>query len=667
VIEGEDDVREGEMLSHRRARVRGARRRAAWAAVALALAVGSTSAIPAVRAASKWEWDGVDRVVGIGDVHGRYDELTAILQGAGLTDDQLRWTGGDDHLVLCGDLVDRGEQDRPVLELAMRLQKEAESAGGRVHVVLGNHEVMNLTRDFRYVHPGGYADFEPQENAGDRKRAWEKYEKALSGKGANATELREGFDERYPPGYFARRRAFSEKGDYGSWLLGQPSVIRVNGILFVHGGLTPEVAALGIDEINERVRKSIRAFMESASVLEGVMTTPGSFAELHGTAQQLMQLFSRGRSVDRDLVRAATVLLDQIDELAFAPDGPQWYRGSSLDNERLERARVRKVFEHLSAHAIMVGHTVTRTGRVSSRLNGHVIRGDVGMGYGRRGLAVVFEKGEVSILDPATRTASLPFIEPPFGEGWTGGSVNMADAELEKFLGEARIVKRTEVSPQGQRAELWDLEGEGLKLRGVFKDIDEEQPAAGRTSARRYEHEVAAYELDRMLDLGLVPVVVLREEDGRRGALRVLLETALDLVSIRSYQGLQGAGPEETIKAVAASYGIGSEELRQQVVGARVFDGLIGNQEREDPDKLFVPAEGRVSLVDHEQAFSLSADLDPDLLYPCRPMPADLRTQLMTLSRDKLETSLGDYLSDTQIDAMLKRRDRVLELCGDVR
>ncbi len=652
------------MLMRRRARAGGARRSAAWAGAALVLAMGSTSATPARGATSKWEWEGVGRVVGIGDVHGRYDQLTTILQGAGLTDDQLRWTGGDDHLVLCGDLVDRGEQDQPVLELAMGLQKEAEAAGGRVHVVLGNHEVMNLTRDFRYVWPGGYADFEPLEKAGDRNKAWEKYEKAFSGKGADATELREGFDAKYPPGYFARRRAFSEKGDYGSWLLEQPSVIKVNGVLFVHGGLTPEVAALGIDEINQRVRESIRAFMRSASVLDGVMATPGSFAELHGTAQQLMQLVSQGRSLDRDLARAATVLLDQMNELAFAPDGPLWYRGSSLDNERLERERVRKVFEHLSAHAIMVGHTVTRTGRVSSRLNGHVIRGDVGMGYGRMGFAVVFEKGEVSVLDPATRTASLPFVEPPFGEGWTGGSVNMADAELEKFLGEAKVVNRTEVSRQDQHAELWDLESEGLKLRGVFKDIDEEQPAAGRTSARRYEHERAAYELDRMLDLGLVPVVVLREVDGHRGALRVVLETALDLVSIRSYQDLQGAGPEETIKAVAASYGIGSQELRQQVVGARVFDGLIGNQEREDDDKLFVPAEGHVCLVDHERAFPLSTELDPDLLSPCRPMPADLRNALLMLDTDSLQSTVGDYLTKGQIEAVLKRRDRVLELCG---
>jgi hypothetical protein len=594
----------------------------------MALMAGLAAAAPAFGQTSRWEWNGVDRIVALGDVHGRYGQLTSILQGTGLVDEQLRWTGEKDHLVLCGDLVDRGPDDREVMDMVRRLQGEAEAAGGRVHVVLGNHEVMNLVRDFRYVRPQGYASFAADERSKDRQKAWRRYEKAFSSKSLETDPLRAAFDKKFPSGFFARRRAFSKKGEYGSWLLDQPSVIKVNGILFVHGGLTPEVAVLGIDEINERVRKSILTFLDSAGVLEGFMATPGGFAELYGVVQQVVRLGSEGRSLDPHLERAAKILHDQIDELAFAPDGPLWYRGSSLDNERLERERVRKVFEHLSAHTIMVGHTVTRTGRVSSRFNGHLIRGDVGMGYGRKGYAVVFQDGNRSVFDPATRQVSLPFAEPPYGEGWTGGSANMADAELEQFLGQAKIVERTAVTRAGLSAELWELEGKGLKLRGVFKNIEQEPPGPGRIQARRYQHEVAAYELDRMLDIGLVPTVVVREVEGRRGALRPVSETALDLVSLRSIQDLEGAPPEETIKAVAEAYRLGLEELKEQVIRARVFDGLIGNLGRTDLDKLFVPAEGRVALVDQD-------------------------------------ATLGDYLNAAQIEAVLKRRDRVLELCRE--
>ena len=85
------------------------------------------------------------RVVAIGDVHGSISGLTTILAEAGLIDADLHWTGGDATLVQTGDLLDRGVDVREVLELLMRLQEEAADAGGRVEVLLGNHETMNLT------------------------------------------------------------------------------------------------------------------------------------------------------------------------------------------------------------------------------------------------------------------------------------------------------------------------------------------------------------------------------------------------------------------------------------------------------------------------------------------------------------------------------------------
>jgi hypothetical protein len=286
------------------------------------------------------------------------------------------------------------------------------------------------------------------------------------------------------------------------------------------------------------------------------------------------------------------------------------------------------------------------------------------MGYGRPGYAVIFEHGKTSVFDPATRTASVPFAEPPYGEGWTGGAVNMSDVEMEQFLREAVVGERTNLSRGGLTAERWELEGKGMKLRAIFKDVEQEPPAPGRADSRRYQHEVAAYQLDRMLDIGLVPTVVVREVDGRRGALRPLAETALDLVSVRTVQKLEGSPPEETIEAVAQAYGVGLQELREQVIGARVLDGLIGNLDRPDVDKLFLPGEGRVALVDQDEAFGLSTEIDPVLLEPCRPMPADLHVYLGMLSAESLEDDLGDLINAAQIEAILKRRDRVMELCG---
>ena len=115
--------------------------------------------------------------------------------------------------------------------------------------------------------PGKSAGGAPSTRRSNVTFSYSKAEKSFSAKGASKDQARAAFEEKYPPGYFARREAFSRKGEYGSWLLEQPSVIKVNGVLFVHGGLTPEVAALGIDTINERVHKGILTFVESADLL----------------------------------------------------------------------------------------------------------------------------------------------------------------------------------------------------------------------------------------------------------------------------------------------------------------------------------------------------------------------------------------------------------------
>jgi hypothetical protein len=69
-------------------------------------------AVASAEQTAKWEWEGVPRIVAMGDVHGNIDKLTTILQGTGIVDASLRWTGGDAHVVLCGDLIDRGHADR---------------------------------------------------------------------------------------------------------------------------------------------------------------------------------------------------------------------------------------------------------------------------------------------------------------------------------------------------------------------------------------------------------------------------------------------------------------------------------------------------------------------------------------------------------------------------
>ena len=181
-----------------------------------------------------WHWDGVERVVVLPDIHGAYLELIELLQASGVIDQSLAWRAGTAHLVSLGDILDRGVESRKVLDLLMRLEGEALAAGGRVHVVSGNHETKNLVGDLRYVSREEFAAYSDLESTGMRAQALEEIYKqrseaaALSflGGGINKVkrDAKQNSEELYPPGYFGHRHAFSPEGIYGRWLLSKPAM-----------------------------------------------------------------------------------------------------------------------------------------------------------------------------------------------------------------------------------------------------------------------------------------------------------------------------------------------------------------------------------------------------------------------------------------------------------
>jgi len=304
------------------------------------------------------------RVVAVGDVHGSSDSLVAILRFAGIVDAKNKWTGGKAHLVQTGDLLDRGKDTRKVLDLLMRLEGEARKAGGRVHALLGNHEVMNILGDLRYLNAEEYASFRGPDSEALRdaflRSALERARESAKAAGGPFDEaaFRAKFLEEVPPGLVERTQAFSADGRYGKWLRQRPVVAKLNGVVFLHGGLTPEVAALGCEAINTTVR----------------------------------------RELTEDLAKTRQAPLAS---LAAGENGPLWYRGLAKDDESILAPRVDQVLLSLGARAIVVGHSVTGDGKISARFGGRVFGIDVGMGdvYGGNLAALeVGADGSVSAL-----------------------------------------------------------------------------------------------------------------------------------------------------------------------------------------------------------------------------------------------------------------------------
>ena len=130
---------------------------------------------------AKTKPDVADAVIAIADVHGDFDDFVAILQHTGLIDKQNHWAGGKATFVQTGDLIDRGPKPREVMDLMMALEKEAPNSGGRVVGLLGNHEMMNIMGDLRYVTPENFASFGDSNSEQRQKAAYQQYVKWRNG------------------------------------------------------------------------------------------------------------------------------------------------------------------------------------------------------------------------------------------------------------------------------------------------------------------------------------------------------------------------------------------------------------------------------------------------------------------------------------------------------
>src|SRR5437764_9528301 len=125
-------------------------------------------------------WKGIDRIAAVGDVHGDLAQFTTVLRSAGVIDRDGNWSGGKTHLVQDGDLLDRGPDSRKLIELLMKLEKQARAAGGEVHCLIGNHETMNLYGDLRYVSAADYASYQTDDSASLRDKAYKQHVEDLT-------------------------------------------------------------------------------------------------------------------------------------------------------------------------------------------------------------------------------------------------------------------------------------------------------------------------------------------------------------------------------------------------------------------------------------------------------------------------------------------------------
>jgi len=192
----------------------------------------SKDAYPTTFKRAKSRYKKVKKIAALSDIHGQHELAVEILTNHQIIDAQQNWNYGEGHLIIVGDIFDRGPKVNETLWLLYKLEQQAEKVGGKVHVLLGNHEYLVFQNDLRYIH--------------------KKY-KAVS------ALLKTGYSELY-----------GKNTVMGRWLRSKPTIAKINDNTFVHGGFSKEFLTIGYNMKNIN-----RIMSESIDIAEEVLDSTG--------------------------------------------------------------------------------------------------------------------------------------------------------------------------------------------------------------------------------------------------------------------------------------------------------------------------------------------------------------------------------------------------------
>jgi hypothetical protein len=291
------------------------------------------------------------RVVAIGDLNGAYDVLLEILRGTGLVNKKLDWSGKRAELVQMGDLFNRGGGAAQALRLLLKLQRQARKAGGKVTILLGNHEVMTALGHEGYCTEDEYLTFA---SAAERRawparvhRAmWRLIRQRPRGILLPIEPRLEAWKIEHVPGRRELRRALGPRQPLGRALRALPVAYVTCQTLFVHAGLAPAWARTGVEGLNRQARDCW------AAARKNLWSLPKK---------------SMFRSVS----------------------GPLWNR-SLVRGGAQARRELREALALMGAERMVVGHTQTaslprgREGRILVTAAGRMIAVDVGLSSKQR-------------------------------------------------------------------------------------------------------------------------------------------------------------------------------------------------------------------------------------------------------------------------------------------
>jgi Calcineurin-like phosphoesterase len=346
------------------------------------------------------------RIVAVGDIHGDYKAFKGILEAAGLVDSDGAWSGGSAVLVQTGDYFDRGPDIRKLLDFLRALESSAAASGGTAHILLGNHDAMNALGEVRDANPAAYDAFAGSDSEKRRQKAFRDYlaigdarERALGSRPQPYREKdRDKWLSAHPPGYIEYQAAMQADGEYGRWLRQRQAVLQIDGTIFLHAGINPAAPASSLDDINRTLSSEIRKFDAARKYMAD-----------HGL---ILPFFTLQETVEAARVEAAGLrggqiaapdshhidMINAVLAMGTSPlltsEGPLWFRGFDTWTENDGRPMIQELLSRYRAQRFVTGHSIQKSGRISSRFDGHEFLIDTAM-------SSVYKSGRASALEIA--------------------------------------------------------------------------------------------------------------------------------------------------------------------------------------------------------------------------------------------------------------------------
>jgi hypothetical protein len=253
------------------------------------------------------------------------------------------------------------------------------------------------------------------------------------------------------------------------------------------------------------------------------------------------------------------------------------------------------------------------------------------------------------ILLAALTPLAGSILAQPVASAPTSVAAALSDAEQEKFLREADIVKRKGAPGGVTGSTRATLRLDGFEHDAHIQGIDQHRPQISLGSGMEldfhdsWRNNVAAYRLDRALGLGMVPVTVVRRDDKGEASFTWWVDDVLMVESERFKKKIRAPDVDE---------------WNRQMFVVRVFDQLIYNFDR-NLGNLLIDKQWNIWMIDHTRAFKIFEDLKSEKNLGDR-CSRDFLAAMRKLDKPTLKPLLADLLTEGQIDALLVRRDRIV-------